>query len=164
METEENEYLPEAIIRDLFYMQNFLPRFFYLNEDYKELVEILLQRDLYGKGTPFPSLNEIQEELGINYQDLKEILIHLWDDILYHDSVGINFSINKVEYKFILEYSNKVEYLIINDLPIIPRVGEKVRFPFLRATFGTESFYVSKIEHHFGDTEQSIDITLAAVK
>lgn len=158
--SEETEPSPKEIIKDLISLRKFLPGFLNLNKDYNDIVEYFLQLDLNDKDTTYPSVQGIHGKLGINYSTFKRKLLQLRQDILNHERFGINFSINQVEYVFVLEDYHKWERLIINDLPIVPRIGEQVRFPFLKETFGTEYFHVKKIDHYINDTKQSIEITL----
>lgn len=161
-DTKELEYSSKEIISDIISIRKFLPGFLNLNKDYKDLVEFFLQFDLNDKNTPYPSAKILQEKLGINYGTLKRKLLQFREDIINHEGFGINFSINKVEYEFIFENSDKVEFLLINDLPIVPRVGEQVIIPFFKATVGTDCFHVRKIDHYIDETKQSIRITLKA--
>jgi len=130
MKKKEPEYSPKEIVRDLISMQNFLPSFLNIDKDYKDVVQYFLTPDLNNENTPYPTIKELQEKLGIKYALLRRKLIQLYEDILNHENLGIEFSIKKIEYVFYLEYFDRRAYLTINDLPIIPRVGEQIWFPF----------------------------------
>lgn len=156
----QSEYSPKEIIRDLISLQQFLPGFLGLNKDYNDIVRYFIDLDLNDKNTPRPSVNEIQEKLGVKYGVLKRKLFELRNDIVNHERFGINFSINQVEYVFLLEKYEKLERLTLNFIPIVPRVGEQVQIPFFKSTLGTDYFYVRKINHLFNDTKQTIEITL----
>lgn len=158
--TKESEYSPKEIIRDIISIRKILPGFLNLNKDYKDIVAFFINLDLDDKNSPHKSIKGIQEKLGISYGELKKKLFQLREDIINHERLGIDFSINQIEYVFILDYFDKWERLTINHLPFVPRVGEQVWFPFFRATVGTDRFHVKKIEHHITETKQTIEITL----
>lgn len=159
---KETEYSPKEIIRDLISIQKFLPEFLNLNKDYKDIIELLLQFDLDDFDTPYPSVKSMQDKLGMNYGEVKRKLHLLWEDVKNYEKFGINFSINQVEYVFFLKYFEKNVSLTFTDLPIVPRVGEKVQIPFFRAIVGKEYFYVTRIEHYIDNTKQTIQFTLAS--
>jgi hypothetical protein len=162
MKEKEREFQPKEIARDLISMQKFLPGFLKLGKDYNDIIEYYLSLDLDNEDTHYPSINELQVKLGISYSVLRRKMFQLYEDLSHHDNLGIDFSIKKIEYVFWLEYFDKRAYITINDLPIIPRVGEEIRFPFFRAMVGTEYFHVRKIDHEFDDTKQSINIILGS--
>ena len=98
--------------------------------------------------------------LGIKYSALRRKLNQLYIDLSCHEEFGIEFSIDKIEYVFCLQYFDQCKYITINHLPIIPRVGEQIWFPFFSEMVGTGYFHVAKIDHYFSDTVQSISIKL----
>lgn len=162
MKKKEHEYQPKEMVRDLISMQKFLPPFLDLDKDYNDLIKLYISLDLDDDDTPYPSIKELQEKLGISYSVLRRKISQLYEDLSIHEDLGIDFSIKKVEYVFYLEYFDKRAYITINYLPIVPRVGEGIRFPFFKAMVGTDFFYVRKIDHEFDDTKQSIKIKLGS--
>ena len=158
----ESEYSTKGIIRDIISMQKLLPKFKNLGKDYNDLVDYFVETDFSDEGTPYPSIKELQARLGVKYATLRRRLNQLYEDLTVHESLGIDFSIPKVEYVFHLRYFDKRAYFTINNLPVIPRVGEEIWFPFLRERVGTDFFHVSSINHYFDDTKQSINFSLSS--
>lgn len=162
MKKKENEYHPKEMIRDFISMQKFLPPFLDLGKDYNDLIELYISLDLDDDNTDYPTIKELQKKLGISYSVLRRKISQLYKDLSTHQYLGIDFSIKRVEYVFYLEYFDSRAYITINDLPIVPRVGEGIRFPFFKAMVGTDFFYVRKVDHEFDDTKQSIKIKLGS--
>lgn len=160
MKKQERNYSSKGIIVDLISMQKFLPGFLNLDKDYKDIIEHFLSIDYSDDETPYPSIQGLQAELGISYSVLRRKLNQLYKDMANHEDLGVEFSIKKVEYVFRLEYFDNLAYITIDDLPVIPRVGEQIWFPFFKEKVGTNYFYVRKIDHYFEDSKQSISITL----
>jgi hypothetical protein len=156
----ENEYSSKEIVKDIISMQRFLPKFLELGKDYNDVIEYFLSLEISHDYTPYPSIKELQEILGIKYSALRKKLNQLYVDLSRHEEFGIEFSIDKVEYVFWLQYFDQRKFITINHLPIIPRVGEQIRFPFFGEMIGTEYFHVAKIDHYLSDTVQSINIKL----
>lgn len=156
----ENEYSSKEIVKDIISMQRFLPKFLELGKDYNDVIEYFLSLDISNDFTPYPSIKELQEIIGIKYSALRKKINHLYVDLSRHEEFGIEFSIDKVEYVFCLQYFDQCKYITINHLPIIPRVGEQIWFPFFSEMVGTRYFHVAKIDHYFSDTVQSISIKL----
>ena len=67
---------------------------------------------------------------------------------------------NEVEYIFGLKHYDEYLSIRIDNIPIMPRVGENVTIPFFKAYIGTDLFYVESIHHEFEDGRQSIYIKL----
>lgn len=158
----EREYSTKGVIRDIISMQKFLQEFKNLGKDYNDLVDYFVKSDFSDEDTRYPSIKELQGKLGIKYAVLRRKLNQLYDDMIAHESFGIDFSITKVQYVFHLKYFGKEAFFTINNLPVTPRVGEDVWFPFLREKVGTGYFHVSRVNHYFDDTKQSVDITLTS--
>lgn len=160
MKTEKQKYFPKEVMRDLFSMQKFLPEFLKLGKDYNDIIKYILSININDDSVPYPSLKEILKTTGITYAVLSRKLIRLYEDVIKHDELGIEFRINKIEYVFCLEYFHNRLYVTLNDIPIIPRVGEQIFFPFFRSTIGTDYFHIRRIDHYFDDTKQSIHFDL----
>lgn len=162
MKTKERNFSSREIVSDIISMQKFLPGFLNLDKDYKDIIEHFLSVDYSDDETPYPSIQELQAKLGMSYSVLRRKLHQLYEDMAHHEDLGVKFSIKKVEYVFQLEYFENLSNITIDDLPVIPRVGEQIWFPFFRAKVGTRYFYVRKIDHYFDDSKQSIYITLGS--
>ena len=61
---------------------------------------------------------------------------------------------------FNLEYFKRYACFRSSELQHLPRIGECVTIPFLRATIGFDRFYVKDIRHDFSGTTHYIDIDL----
>lgn len=162
MKKVEREYSSKGIIRDIVSMQKFLTKFVGHNIVYDDLVKFFLDLDFQSSGTPYPSIKELQDKLGINYSAIRKKLNLLYEDMSKHEQLGIEYGIINVEYVFYLEYFDNKEYITINQIPVLPRVGEQIWFPFFREKVGSDYFHVKRIDHYFSDSLQSILITLSS--
>jgi len=50
--------------------------------------------------------------------------------------------------------------MVLDSLPVIPKVGENIQLPFLKAKFQTDDFYVQKVNHYFLRDTQHIQLTI----
>ncbi len=157
----ETQLSSKQIIIDISSMRSIATQLLGKGKDYEQLLETILSKNSYYKEYYLPpSLKELQEETGLKYPVIRKCLNNIYTDLLMHDEIGIDFSIKEVEYVFDIKRYSKYTSFVVKNIPVLPRVGDEVYFPFLKAKVGTSSFYVHSIDHSFDDTKQSIGISL----
>ncbi|RIJ42669.1 hypothetical protein D1627_02095 [Pontibacter oryzae] len=128
----------------------------------KLLQHILIDNDYYSKSVPLPSIKELAKALGLNYAELRRQILEVYDDLGLGDEVVPTFSFPKVRYTFMLRGMTKDKYLYleVDQLPVMPRVGENINLPFFSAYMRTTQFYVENVEHEFTDGLQEVVFSL----
>ena len=51
---------------------------------------------------------------------------------------------------------------MLTDIPVLPRIGEKLQVPFAKAALGFDSFTVKDIRYNLIDDKQIVDFILKA--
>lgn len=151
----------KELLHDIGAMRKFAIQLLGKSKAYEKLLRLIIDKDYYyNVALAFPSIKKLQSELGLSYQVIRNQLARIYDDLLDYEENGIDFSINEVEYIFTLRYFDKYASFKLDHLPVMPRVGEEINIPFLKAKVGTRSFYVDSIDYYIDDTKQTINISL----
>jgi len=151
----------KELLHDISAMRKFAMQLLQKGKAYENLLKLIIDKDYYySENISFPSIKELQAELGISYPVIRNQLARIYDDLLDYEENGIDFSINEVEYIFTLRYFDNYASFKLDHLPVMPRVGEEINIPFLKAKVGTRSYYVDRIDYYLDDTKQTINISL----
>jgi len=130
-------------------------------KEYNDFLQYWLKRyDYYDEDSRLPAVKDVLEETGIPYSKLRKHISDIYGDLRYGIDEGIDFRYTEKEYEFILKGAERNAYVTISDIPVMPRVGEMVRIPFLKEHLYFDQFYVDKIIHEFEDNKQSVKIYL----
>lgn len=149
------------ITLDISSMRSFAYKLLGRGKDYDALLKVILEKDIYNDDdVKIPSIKELMERLNMPYSKVRRDLNEIYKDLENHKSLGIEFPIRKVEYCFSMRYFDNRGYFILDQLPVVPRIGEEIHLPYLRAKVGTEWFYVESVSHYLDDEKQSVHITL----
>ena len=158
----ENFKSSKGVLLDISSMRNFAIQLIGKGKKYEALLKLIVEKDYYNDdGLKLPSINEIKERLGMSYEKVRKQLFEIYDDLLNHTENNIVFSLKKVEYVFFLTYFDNNAILTINELPVMPRIGEQIWIPYFKEKVGTDLFFVNSVDHYFYDTKQSISISLS---
>lgn len=150
-----------GILRDITSMREFAKKLIGKGKDYDELLWVITDKDYYDDDNMFLlNLKELQSKVNKLYSFICKQLNEIYNDLQKHEEIGIEFSIKKVEYVFLLHNRDNYGWFVLDDLPILPRVGEQIDIPFLREKMGQTYYYVENIFHHISDSKQTINITL----
>ena len=123
---------------------------------YEILLTFLTAKDYYNDDDlPIPTLKEIERHTGLKTSQLRTQLKNIYKELFDH-----TFSFKKVEIIFDVEYFKRYGYFKCNELTYLPKIGENITIPFLKAKVGTDYFYVEDIRHYFDGQKQTIDIQL----
>lgn len=108
-----------------------------------------------------PSLKVIATDLDIKYDHVRKEIAMIYHDLnLNFEQPSIPFEFNQILYEFTLKGYRNAIGIQVTHLPVLPRVGENIEFPFFKAYLDTRSFYVESIHHEFRDNKQIICIGL----
>jgi len=79
---------------------------------------------------------------------------------LYAELFDRKFNFKEAEIIFEIEYFKNYASFKCDELRYLPKIGENITIPFLKAEVGTEYFYVEDVRHYFEGQKQTIDIQL----
>lgn len=151
--------LKRAII-DILYIKDQVYQVFKNEERYRVLLDFLMEKDyLSDENYPFPTYKEIELQTGIKTYEIRKRLTELYDKIFDYNT-GLNLDFRQVEIYFTLEYFKNYASFQCKELTYIPRVGDNIEVPFLKAKINTDYFYVQDVRHCFEGYKQIINIRL----
>jgi len=146
---------PKGIIRDIISMTWTLPFFIGKGKEYENLVKYFHEKK-YEKPPP---IKELLEETGLTYEKLSKYLKKLYEDLRTDEDFVMEE--HQVRYRIWVRSSFKSGVVFdMKNLPVIPRIGEKVEMPYFRECCGTDYFYVKNIRHQFRNGCQIVEIEL----
>lgn len=145
---------------DLLFIKIQLKGLFSDIEKYNQLIEFMLSKEFLDFDEPIPSLKQISFNLNLKPHTLRKLIHDLYNDVFTLEKDRyLNFG--KAEIYFDLNYfENDRGYFQCKNISFIPRVGENITIPFLKAQVGTDYFYVDSIRHRLDSNIQSIYISL----
>lgn len=150
----------KRIIIDLLSIKEQVAEHFKDCPKYHVLINYLLtNKRLSDEDTYLPTFKEMEKESGIRIYHIRKQLTEIYD-ILFDSENGHDFSFTKTEITFSAKYNKKYVSFKCNNLTYIPRIGENVDLPFVKAKLGCDFFYVYDIRHWFSGNTHSIDISL----
>ena len=123
---------------------------------YRTLLDFLNKKDYYNdENLAIPTLTEIEKYTGLKTFQLRTQLKNIYKEMLNH-----TFNFKKVEIIFDVEFYKEYASFKCNELTYLPKIGENITIPFLKAKVGTDYFYVEDIRHNFYGQKQTIEILL----
>lgn len=145
---------------DLLFIKNQIHKLFGNDEKYKCLVSFMMSEDFLESNEPLPTMKSIEQTLGLKPHKLRKLIQDLYEE-MFGNELNHALKFNKLEIYFDLHYfEGQYGYFKCSDLAFIPRVGENMTVPFLKAKVGTDYFYVDSIRHSLENDVQRIDIRL----
>ena len=111
---------------------------------------------------PLPKHRDLQKQLGISATVYRRRLEALHNDFLSAiQADGELLSFGLVECLLYIHTYHSPECIEFRcQLPLIPRVGERIDFPFLTAVAGTGDKYVDSVSYELVDGKTTVHITL----
>ncbi|ALJ05186.1 hypothetical protein APS56_08640 [Pseudalgibacter alginicilyticus] len=145
---------------DLLFIKNQVHKLLGNDEKYRKLIAFMMSNDFLESDEPLPSLKSMESSLNMKAHKLRKLITDLYNELFsYELKHGLKF--NKLEIYFDLHcFEGQFGYFKCTDLAYIPRVGENMTIPFLKAKVGTDYFYVYSIRHTLENDVQRIDIRL----
>ncbi len=127
---------------------------------YETLINYLSEKDYYNdEDLSIPNLTEISKETGIKPHMLRKQLKEM-NDKFFHFEEGRVLDFKKTEIWFTLDYFKRYGGFASSEISHLPRLGEHVTVPFLKAKVGFDYYYVKNIRHEFSGTTHYIDVDL----
>ena len=132
------------IIKDSVSIKQIVIYFIYIREqlkelfkdkiEYKPIIEFILAKEYLDNDLeiPFPKLKYSEEGIGIKPHMLRKLLLQMHNQIFGFTN-NLKLSFNKVLYYFTINYHGKNCYFILDKLEHLPRVGENISLPFIKA-------------------------------
>lgn len=158
----ELKYSSRQLLSDIKSMKSHTKQLFGKGKKYEHFLRCILNLNYFRDDVYTPiSLKEIQKVTGLKYPIVRKYLHQIYQDLLKHEENHLDFSVQKVQYNFIMYYFNNEACLTVNHLPVVPRVGEQVEIPFFKAKVGRTTFFVKSIDHLFLDDMHRVDFILA---
>ena len=150
---------PKGIIRDIISMTWTLPFFIGKGKEYENLVKFFLEKR-YDILETVPSIKELIKETGLTYEKFSKNLKKLYEDLMTDEDFVMET--HEVRYRISVRSAYKGGVIFdLKNLPVVPRVGEKVELSYFRECCGTDYFYVKNIRHSFVHGCQTVVIELA---
>lgn len=106
---------------------------------------------------PTPTLKVLEEETQIKTYNLRKLLTEMYEALFNYEEI---LDFGEVEINFIVSYLKRNATFKCKNLGHIPRVGDNICLPFLKAKVGSNYFYVEEVRHNLENNKQTIDITL----
>ncbi|WP_439880739.1 hypothetical protein ACSX1A_16475 [Pontibacter sp. MBLB2868] len=132
---------------------------------YEDLLKCILARDFYhDEDIPVPSLKELSEASGVKYGKVRKLIEAIYDDLVMNYEARPVFTFHKFRYELLIRGYSKNKFLSmeVDQLPIMPRVGEEISLPFFSAYLETSHFFVEKISYELEEEVQVVQIWLQA--
>ena len=129
------------------------------NEQYKTLLDFLRTNDFSDDDVPYPTLKEVEKSTGLSSGQLRKQIENIYLSLFTEFEKPL-IKIRKKEYWFNLEFLKRYAMFRFTGMDYIPKVGEHISLPFVRAKIGYDYFYVRKIDHHISNDTHVVDIFL----
>ena len=153
---ETNSLSPKGIFRDIVSMAWTLPYYLGKGKEYENLIKFICEKN-YDDDNDIPQIKDLLKEMGLSYARFTRLLKSLYadlreDDDFVMDVIGIKYRIRAKS-----PYYGSVIFDMKN-LPVVPRVGEKMEIPYFHEFLGTTSFYVKNVWHRLRNGHQRVEI------
>ncbi|WP_299313286.1 hypothetical protein [uncultured Aquimarina sp.] len=147
----------KQILNDLISIKSQLKKYYANSKKHKTLLKFLIHRD-FEEGK-YPMLKDIEKETGLSTYKLRKQLKEIHESVFDYET-GHIFDFSTFEITINVSYYKRYASFKCNNLGYIPREGESVEIPFLKAKIGIYYFYVEKVMHYFINSTHFIDIDL----
>ena len=156
----EQKISTKQVLIDILSIKFQVKKIFENREEFNSLLTFLCEKDYYNDDEiPFPTLKEIESRTGLNGNQLRKQLLKIYNELFNYDS-KYNLEFNETEYVFYLNNNKVYASFTLKKLINLPRIGENITIPFLKAKVNSDFFYVDDIRHSFESNIQRIDIFL----
>lgn len=144
-EEKEIEPIPSRnILLDLTHAKPVLLQLKEFGKEYNPLIDVLIA---IGEDDPLPKSKELQTQFNITPAKLRKWLETLHEDFLngiYNDETLLSFPVVKTIVS-VKGFRRSTGFSC--QLPFIPRVGEMMKIPFLKAICGHDSYHVERVTY-----------------
>lgn len=158
----ETQVSIKHLLIDFIYLRNQLNVLFKERKEYQAIIEFITAKDYLDDelDLPFPKLKELEEATKIKMHTLRKLLLKMHSEIFTYDA-KYSLSYKKVIYHFHVSFLNNYScQFTVNHLVHLPKVGETISLPFIKATLPVNYFHVEDIKHELENDTQIITITV----
>lgn len=151
----------KQIVIDFIYIREQIKELFKDKIEYQPIIEFILAKDYLNDDLelPFPKLKDLEEGTGLKPHTIRKQLLQMHDQIFsFTNTKSLGFP--KVLYHFYIEFYGNSCTFTVDKLEHLPRVGENISLPFVKAITNINWFYIEEIKHEFENTTQNIYLTL----
>ena len=150
----------KRIIYNLLNVKDQVLEHFKGEERYQKLLIYLTEKDyLNDNNISLPTFKEIEQHTGIKTYHIRKQLNDMYAE-LFDMEKDFQFNFNKCVIYFNIKYLDNYTAIKCKNLTHLPRIGENIDLPFVKAKVGCDFFYVDDIRHGFNEKKQTIDIFL----
>lgn len=131
---------------DLFAIAPHLNKVLKERPEFEPLIKFIHSKDFYNdEDIPYPSLKEVEKELNVKTHTVRKLIKDLHEYIINYEEPRLNFHRKRIT--FYLKYLDRRFQFSVDDLPVMPRIGETFEIPFVKARLNTYLFYMDDIYH-----------------
>lgn len=133
------------------------------DKPYESLLREFLKYDYYDDDIGLPDTGKaVYSKVNINSGTYRKWLVQIHSDLmdLIQEEQAPALSYSKYHCLLVIRGQLKTSATIPMMLSHVPKIGEDICLPFLKATLLSESFYVNKITHRFSDRKHQIVLFL----
>ena len=150
----------KRILIDLMSIKEQIKSFFKESDKYQVLIKYILEDErLNNEEYYLPTFKEIEKQTGIKIYHIRKQLLEIYEKLFDYEN-GHTFNFSKTELYFSAKNNKKYASFKCENLNYIPRVGENIELPFLKAKLGSDYFYIDDIRHWFMSDKHVININL----
>jgi len=151
---------PKDIFRDIVSMSWSLPYFFDKGKEYEPLARFIYEKKYDIEVGDWPQIKDILKETGLQHSKFTKYLKSLYQDLREEEDFKMEFLEIKYRIWISSQYSGGVMFDLTN-LPVVPRIGEKMDIPYFQEFIGRTSFHVKDVRHRLRNGYQMVEIELA---
>lgn len=150
----------KRILIDLMSIKEQVKSYFKEDDKYQVLIKYILEDErLNNEDMYLPTFKEMEKQTGIKIYHIRKQLKEIHDKMFDFEN-GHVFSFPKTEIWFNAKNNGKHLAFKCVHLSHIPRIGENMDLPFIKAKLGSDYFYVNDIRHWFSGETHTVDIYL----
>lgn len=150
------------LLLDFIYLGNQLKVLFKEREEYHAIIEFVTAKDYLDDelDIPLPRMKELEEATKIKMHTLRKLLLKMHSEIFNFDG-RYSLSYKKVIYHFHVSFLDNYRcQFTVDHLVHLPKVGEQISLPFIKASLPVNYFHVENINHELENDIQIITITV----
>jgi hypothetical protein len=154
-EPKKRTFYARDIFRDLCFAKPAISRMKGQGKLYDSLIDVLLA---VGEEDPYPSSKSLQQQFNLSAGQLKKLIDELYEDFM--EGISQNAALLRfpvvVHHFYVKSYDGEVVFDC--QLPVTPRVGEKLELPFLWAQLGRSSCYITEVKHTLENDTVTVEV------
>jgi len=154
-EPKKRTFYARDIFHDLCHAKPTLARMKGQGKAYDGLIDVLLA---VGEENPYPASKALQQQFNLSASQLKKLIDELYED--FTEGISQNAALLRfpvvVHQFYVKSYDGEVVFDC--QLPVTPRVGEKLELPFLWAQLGRVPCYVTEVRYNLENDMVTVEV------